>query len=74
LPGVATTPVGTEGFPAGVTALDGAELADVPAELVAVAENVYEVPFVRGAIEQEVAGAITVQVAGLGIAGDAVTV
>jgi hypothetical protein len=45
--------------------------ADVPVEFVAVALNVYEVPFDNGAIEQAVAGAITVQVAP---PGEAVTV
>jgi len=56
LPDTAFTPVGASGFPAGVTAEDVAAL-DVPVELVAVALNVYEVPFVNGEIEHEVAGA-----------------
>jgi hypothetical protein len=37
--------------------------AEVPVELEAVTLNVYDVPFVKGEIEQEVAGAITVHVA-----------
>jgi hypothetical protein len=56
LPDNAFTPVGASGFPAGVTAADVAA-ADVPVEFVAVALKVYEVPFVSGEIEHEVAGA-----------------
>jgi hypothetical protein len=56
LPDNAFTPVGASGFPAGVTADEVVPL-DVPVELVAVALNVYEVPFVNGEIEHEVAGA-----------------
>ena len=56
LPDTAFTPVGASGFPAGVTAADVAA-ADVPVEFVAVALKVYEVPFVSGEIEHEVAGA-----------------
>jgi len=70
LPRNAFTPVGASGVPAGVTGDEVIE-ADVPVELVAVALNVYEVPFDNGEIEQAVAGAITVQVAP---PGEAVTV
>ena len=56
LPDTAFNPVGASGLPAGVTAEEVVPL-DVPVELVAVALNVYEVPLVRGEIEQEVAGA-----------------
>jgi hypothetical protein len=56
--------------PAGITGDEVIE-ADVPVELVAVALNVYEVPFDNGEIEQAVAGAITAQVAP---PGEAVTV
>jgi hypothetical protein len=55
-PATAFTPVGASGFPAGVTADEVVPL-EVPVELVAVALNVYAVPFVRGEIEQDVAGA-----------------
>jgi hypothetical protein len=47
---------------AGVTTADTADAADVPIVLVAVAVNVYEVPFVRPVTVHEVAGAVTVQV------------
>ena len=47
---------------AGVTAVDTADAAEVPIVLVAVAVNVYEVPFVRPATMHDVAGAVTVQV------------
>ena len=69
LPDTAFTPVGASGLPAGVTADEVVPL-DVPVELVAVALNVYEVPFVKPRITHEGAGEITVQVPG---AGDAVT-
>ena len=70
MPRNAFTPVGASGVPAGVTADEVAD-AEVPVVLVAVALNVYEVPFDSGEIEQAVAGAITVQVAPR---GEAVTV
>jgi hypothetical protein len=69
LPGIAITPVGASGFPAGVTAADVAA-EEVPVEFVAVALNVYAVPFVNPRITHEVTGAITVQVP---VPGEAVT-
>jgi hypothetical protein len=71
LPIVAVTPVGTPGFPAGLTDADDAELELLPVALLATVENEYEVPLVRPVIVQEVAGEITVHVAP---PGDAVTV
>ena len=69
---VPLTPEGAEGTPAGVTAEELVEAeGEFPAVFVAVAVNVYAVPFVRGAIVQLVPGATTVQVAP---PGDAVTV
>ena len=66
-PRIAFKPVGGLGKPAGVTdAL--LETEEVPVEFVAVAVNEYAVPFVSGAIEQLVAGEITVHVAPPGLA------
>ena len=62
LPRNAFRPVGASGFPAGVTE-DDVAAADVPVELVAVTLKVYAVPFVKGEIEQDVAGAFTAHVA-----------
>jgi hypothetical protein len=57
------TPRGADGALAGVTATDAADAdAEVPLAFVAVAENLYEVPFVSGEIAQLVPGVITVQV------------
>ena len=57
------TPSGAEGALAGVTAPEAVEAdADVPAAFVAVAENLYAVPLVKGEIEQLVPGETTVQV------------
>ncbi len=44
---VAATLVGASGMVIGVIALDGADIALVPAALVAVTENVYDVPYMR---------------------------
>jgi hypothetical protein len=65
---VAVTPVGTPGFPAGLTDADDAEPELLPVALFATVENEYEVPFVRPVIVQEVAGDITVHVAPPGAA------
>jgi hypothetical protein len=64
-PTVAVTPVGASGLPAGVIAAEVAA-AEVPVELVAVTLNVYAVPFVNGETEQEVAGAVIVQLPPVG--------
>jgi hypothetical protein len=57
------TPSGADGALAGVTADDADDAAaDVPVVLLAVAENLYSVPLVRGEIEQLVPGETTVQV------------
>ena len=58
---VAETPVTMLGLPAGVTAADAADAVDVPAEFVAVVENLYEVPSSKPEITQVVAGAKTLQ-------------
>ena len=47
-----TTPVGARGGPAGITAADGGEAADVVTTLVEVTVNVYEVPFDKPRIVQ----------------------
>ena len=68
------TAVGVPGAPGGLRGITGAEIADcadVPTELVAVAENVYVVPLVSPDITHDVAGTVTVQVAP---PGNAVTV
>jgi hypothetical protein len=69
LPITALTPVGASGVPAGVIDEDVVPV-DVPVELVAVAVNVYAVPFVKPRITHDVAGEITVQVP---VSGEAVT-
>ena len=46
-PGVPATAVGGSGTAAGVTADDTVETALVPATLVALTRNVYDVPFVK---------------------------
>jgi hypothetical protein len=59
------TAVGAGGVPGtatGLTELDAADPLDVPAALVAVAENVYGVPVVRPVTVHEFAGLVTVQV------------
>jgi hypothetical protein len=59
--GFAPTPVGAPGGELdGVTALEGAEAAPLPNELLAVTVNVYVVPFVRFVIVAPLAGADTV--------------
>ena len=58
------TAVGAGGVPgaaSGLTEPDEADAPDVPAAFVAVAENVYGVPFVRPLTVHEVAGLVTVQ-------------
>ena len=59
------TAVGVSGVPgasSGLTLFDAADPLEVPAALVAVAENEYGVPFVRPVTVHEVAGLVTVQV------------
>ena len=62
------TAVGAGGVPGavaagvGLTEPDAADAPDVPEAFVAVAENVYAVPFVRPVTVHEVAGLVTVQV------------
>ncbi len=62
------TAVGAGGVPGavaagvGLTEPDAPDPLEVPAELVAVAENVYAVPLVRPLTVHEVAGLVTVQV------------
>ena len=62
VPEVTETPVGALGAPAGVVAADGADSAEVPTPLVAVALNVYSDPLVSPETVQEVAGEVIVQV------------
>ena len=62
------------GAATGLTELDAADPLDVPAALVAVAENVYGVPVVRPVTVQDVAGLVTVQVFAGELSGYAVTV
>ena len=59
-PRVAVTAVGASGIEAGIIAFDGADVV-VPAELVAVAINLYVSPFVNPVITQLVAGAFMKQ-------------
>ena len=68
-----TTPgaPGTFGLAVGVTAADGADAADVPPALLAVAVNVYAVPLLRPATRHEPDAPTIVQLAP---PGDAVTV
>jgi hypothetical protein len=72
-PSPATTPgaAGTLGTGIGVTEADGADAAEVPPALVAVAVNVYAVPFVRPDTTHEPDAPVIVQVAP---PGDASTV
>ena len=53
--------VGAPGTVAGVTEADAVDESDRAAPLYAGAVNVYAVPLLRGEIEHEVAGALTVQ-------------
>jgi hypothetical protein len=62
LPRDALTPVTADGLPAGVTAADESEAAELAVVFVATTLNLYEVPFVSVENVQEVAGAITVHV------------
>jgi predicted branched-subunit amino acid permease len=59
-PRTAATVVGAPGIDAGIIELDGEDVV-LPAELVAVALNLYVSPLVRPVITQLVAGAFTVQ-------------
>jgi hypothetical protein len=61
-PADATTFVGVEGFPTGVTAADGVEEAEFPTEFLATAVKVYAVPLVKPVISQPVVGLVVVQV------------
>ena len=54
-PAIAVTVVGAKGLPEGVTGVDDVE-GEVPTELTATALKLYEVPFVRPEITQEVVG------------------
>ena len=54
---VAETPVTIPGLPAGITAVDAPEYVDVPAELVALVANLYEVPSSKPEITHDVEGA-----------------
>jgi hypothetical protein len=56
-----------------VTGADTAEAADVPAVFVAVAVNVYAVPFFRPATSQDQGALVTVYVTGVMVAGVGVT-
>ena len=60
LPGVPTTIVGAPGTVVGVTAADAVDADPVPAELVAVTANVYDVPFVSPLIVQLVVDVVQV--------------
>lgn len=46
-PAIASTPVGAPGTPAGMTLLEGAEVAPMPLLFVVATVNVYDVPLVR---------------------------
>ena len=59
-PRTAATVVGAPGIDAGMIEFESDEVV-LPAELVAVALNLYVSPFVRPVITQLVAGALTVQ-------------
>jgi hypothetical protein len=64
------TAVGTGGVPGasiGLTVPDAPDPLDVPAAFVAVAENVYGVPFVSPVTVHDVAGLVTVQVRPSGV-------
>jgi hypothetical protein len=67
----AETDVGAPGTVAGTTLDDAVDADEVNKPLFAVTANVYAVPFVNPETVQEVAGALTVQVAPF---GEAVTV
>lgn len=64
------TAVGVPGVPGGpgITAVEALDEPEVPLPLVAVAVNVYDVPFVRLLTTQLVAGTVTVHVAPPGAA------
>lgn len=62
VPEVTDTPVGALGAPAGVIVADGADSAEIPTPLVAVALNVYSEPLVRPETLQVVAGEVIVHV------------
>jgi len=70
-PGATDVIVGAGGGPVGVTAVDAAEAGPVPAALVAVTVNVYEVPLLRPVTVADVGVTDAVAVAP---PGDAVTV
>jgi hypothetical protein len=73
-PAAATAPiVGAPGTVTGVTGVDGADAAEVPPVLVAVAVNVYSVPFDRPVTSHDPDAPVTVHVPPV-TAGDAVTV
>ena len=57
---VAVTDVGAPGAVAGTAAADATDATPVPAEFVAAAVNVYEVPFVRPVTVQEVVEVVQV--------------
>ena len=63
LPAVADTAVGAPGTPNGVTLLEAAEAAPLPAALVAVTVKVTAVPLARPVSVAVVAGAATVTLA-----------
>jgi hypothetical protein len=67
LAAVADTLVGAPGTVNGVTALEAAEVGPLPAALVAVTVNVYDVPAVRPVTVAVVAGAATVTLAPAGL-------
>jgi hypothetical protein len=62
VPEVTDTPVGALGTPAGVTVAEGADSAEVPTPLVAVALKVYSEPLVRPETVHVVAGEVMVHV------------
>jgi hypothetical protein len=63
------TPVGAVGNPAGVTALEGAELEEFPFPLNATTDTVYDVPLVKPVIVQvNVAVPVVEQTAPPGVA------
>jgi hypothetical protein len=73
-PRTVTTPVGARGGPAGITAADGGEAADVVTTLVEVTVNVYDVPFDKPRIVQLVGVASSGVVEQLKPPGEAVAV
>ena len=64
LPPVADTLVGAPGPPTGVTALEALDADPVPALLVAVTVNVYDVPFVKLVTVAEVPAVVAVTLPG----------